>query len=71
MLFRSDLVGCVTVASNKQPGTADPPPLPSAASGVAVCHFDATTVTDDQLMIMPPGWMGQIVRAAARIQMGR
>lgn len=47
-----------------------PPPHPHA-SGIAVCHFDASTVTDDQLMIMPPGQMGQIVRAAARIQVGQ
>lgn len=46
-------------------------PLPSAASGSVVCHFDASTVSDDQLMIMPLGWMGQIVQAAARIQVGQ
>lgn len=63
-LYRSDLVGCVTVASNAWPVMAMTPRPPPPALQFVIS--DPATVTGDRLMIVPPGCLGQIGWAAAR-----
>lgn len=63
-LYRSDLAGCVTMASNAWPVMAMTPRTPPLASQFVIS--DPATVTGDRLMIVPSGCLGQIGWAAAR-----